>query len=143
MGWTTGWQSPIGWSLAGSCKGRRSGVGAPVIEMLTAAGLPGRLTPVVITGGQNVGLMKGAETVPRRALLENLRSMVETGVLGACVGLDGWEELRRELLAMGRQGGSEHDDLVFALALGAWGARPKGVIGGGEGPLPGGPGGGR
>lgn len=120
-----------------------TGVGAPVIEMLKAAGLPGRLTPVVITGGQNVGLMQGAETVPRRALLENLRSMLETGVLRAAEGLAGWADLRRELLAMGRQGGSEHDDLVFALALGAWGARPKGVMGGWEGPLPGMPGGGR
>jgi len=100
--------------LAGS--GRKTllvdatGVGAPVVEMLRAAGLPGRLTPVVITGGQNVGLMKGAETVPRRALLENLRSMLETGVLRAAHGLAGWEDLRRELQGVGPQGGEAHDD---------------------------------
>lgn len=116
-----------------------TGVGAPVLEMLRAARLPGRMSPVVITGGQNVGLMKGAETVPRAALLENLRALLETGVLRAAAGLAGWEELRREMLAMGRQGGVEHDDLVFALALAAWGARSKGVMGWGGEALPGTP----
>jgi len=44
-----------------------TGVGAPVMDMLRDAELAAQLTPVVITGGQNVGLMKGAETVPRRS----------------------------------------------------------------------------
>ena len=63
-----------------------TGVGAPVIEMLTASGLLGRPAPVMVPRGQNMGLMKGAETVPRRALLGACGRCWRRGCCGLVLG---------------------------------------------------------
>lgn len=46
-----------------------SGVGAPVVELFRRARLEATLHPVVITGGESVGRLPHATTVPRDALL--------------------------------------------------------------------------
>ena len=66
---------------------------------------------------------------PRRALLENLRILMETRALRLPVGVANVEDLRRELLELGRKGSRERDDMVFALALGCWGLAPLGEFG--------------
>ncbi|HEY3440728.1 MAG TPA: hypothetical protein VGK29_08260 [Paludibaculum sp.] len=106
-----------------------TGVGAPVVELLKKADLGAQLKPVVITGGEAVGKLPHAVTVPRRALLENLRILMETRALRLPVGLANGEDLRRELLGFGRKGSRERDDMVFALALACWGLAPMGEFG--------------
>lgn len=106
-----------------------TGVGAPVVELLKKADLGAQLKPVVITGGEAVGKLPHAATVPRRALLENLRILMETRALRLPVGVANVEDLRRELLGLGRKGSRERDDMVFALALGCWGLAPMGEFG--------------
>ena len=106
-----------------------TGVGAPVVELLKKADLGCRLKPVVITGGEAVGKLPHAETVPRRTLLENLRILLETRALRLPKGLAGLADLRRELLGLGRRGSRERDDMAFALALGCWRLAPKGTFG--------------
>ena len=75
-----------------------TGVGAPVVELLKKADLGVELKPVVITGGETVGRLPHAETVPRRVLLENLRILLETRAVRLPAGLAGLGDLRRELL---------------------------------------------
>jgi len=106
-----------------------TGVGAPVVELLKKADLGVELKPVVITGGETVGRLPHAETVPRRVLLENLRILLETRAVRLPAGLAGREDLRRELLGFGRRGSRERDDLVFAMALAGWPVRPQGSFG--------------
>ncbi|MBL0157369.1 MAG: hypothetical protein IPP47_09755 [Bryobacterales bacterium] len=106
-----------------------TGVGAPVVELLKKADLGVELKPVVITGGETVGRLPHAETVPRRVLLENLRILLETRAVRLPAGLAGLGDLRRELLGFGRRGSRERDDLVFAMALAGWPVRPQGSFG--------------
>jgi hypothetical protein len=106
-----------------------TGVGAPVVELLKKAGFTARMRPVVITGGESVGKLPHAETVPRRVLLENLRILLENQSVRFPKGLDNWEDLRRELLGLGRAGSRERDDMAFALALACWPLQPKGTFG--------------
>jgi hypothetical protein len=106
-----------------------TGVGDPVVQMLKAAGLEARLEPVVLTNGEREGHLPHAASVPRRALLENLRRMLEVEMFTMRPGLAGREELTRELTSLGAAGYRGHDDMAFALALAAWGARPKAWVG--------------
>ena len=80
------------------------------------------LTPVAITGGhQATHLPGGYEGIPRPDLLTRLRTAFGTGKLTLPPLTTGLAELETELIAFrsdGRQ--SEHDDLVFALALAVW-----------------------
>ena len=68
-----------------------------------------------------MGQLPHAATVPRRALLESLRILMETRMLRLPEGLANREDLRRELLGLGRRGTRERDDMAFALALACWG----------------------
>ena len=106
-----------------------TGVGAPVVELLKKADLGARLKPVVITGGESVGQLPHATTVPRRTLLESLRILMETRMLRIPEGLENRDALRRELLGLGRRGTRERDDMAFALALACWGLAPMGEFG--------------
>ena len=102
-----------------------TGVGAPVVELLKRADFTARWKPIVITGGEAVGRLPHAETVPRRVLLESLRILLENRSLRFPKGLANWEDLRRELLGLGREGSRERDDMAFALALACWGQQPQ------------------
>ncbi len=106
-----------------------TGVGAPVVELLKRADLGSRLKPVVITGGEAVGELKHAQTVPRRTLLENLRILLETRAVRLPRGLAGLEDLGRGLVGLGREGGGEVDDMALARALAGWPLQPKGTFG--------------
>ncbi len=106
-----------------------TGVGLPVVELLQLAQLPARLKPVVITGGESVGQLPHAASVPRSMLLQNLRVVLETGGLRIPSGLRLLRELKQELRALGDPKSRTPDDMAFALALAVWSARPQPVVG--------------
>lgn len=100
-----------------------SGVGLPVVELFERARLAADLHPIVITGGERVGRSGKAQTVPRDALLQNVRIRLECRDFRIAAGLEHYEELKDELASLG--GRANHpDDLAFALALALWQARP-------------------
>jgi hypothetical protein len=98
-----------------------TGVGAPVVDMLREANLGCDLTAVTITGGERAG----AGSVPRRDLIAGVQVLLEKGQLK--IGrLREAERLAREMAEMKVSGGgSEHDDLVMALALACWRAKER------------------
>ena len=109
-----------------------TGVGAPVVDMLSAARLGCDLTAVVITGGER-GSGKG--TVPKLDLMAEVQVLLETGQLKIGRLKEG-PQLIRELMdvkitfsasrvRMGADGYGEHDDLVIALALACRQARGR------------------
>jgi len=125
--------------LAGHCAlvVDATGLGAPVVDMLREPGTGCDITAVTVTGGERVsrrGLMHFG--VPRRDLIAGVQLALEQGRLRISGHLHEGPALGRELLAM-RAGcaTSEHDDLVFAVALACWRAHRKSVWGGGR--LPG------
>jgi len=99
-----------------------TGVGAPVVDMLRAAGLKCEITAVTITGGDretrqgslNVG-------VPKRDLISGLQLALEKGELRIARKMKEVGALMRELMEVR----GEHDDLVIALALACWRARRR------------------
>jgi hypothetical protein len=126
-----------------------TGVGAPVVDMLHAAGLGCEVTAVTITGGEQQR-NKGASgwSVPKRDLLALVQVLLEQNELRLAKGLRELGPLVRELtdvksttrangrVRLGADGCGEHDDLVIALALACWRARiPQ--IGHGRVPVPG------
>jgi len=126
-----------------------TGVGAPVVDMLRAAGLGCEIAAVTITGGEQQR-NKGASawSVPKRDLLALVQVLLERNELRLARGLRELGPLIRELTdvrsttkangreRLGADGCGEHDDLVIALALACWRAqRPQ--IGLGRGPVPG------
>jgi len=125
--------------LAGRCAlvVDATGLGVPVVDMLREPGTGCDITAVTITGGERVtrrGEMHFG--VPRRDLLAGVRVAVEKGVLRVADRLEHAPTLVRELLALRYdEEGAEHDDFVFAVALGCWRADRKSVWGGGR--LPG------
>ncbi len=111
-----------------------TGVGAPVVDLLCAAGIGCEIVPVTITGG-GAG---GQRSAPKRDLLNGLQVMFDLKQLRIARGLAEGEALLRELMgvrvklsAVGREsygngGEARHDDLVLALALACWKAREPG-----------------
>lgn len=109
-----------------------TGVGRPVVDMLTQAGQ--RPTPVTITGGFTVKYDDGdrSYTVPKRDLVSTMSVLLEQRRLLIPPSLPLADLLTRELAAFkrtvtpagsdsyaaGREGA--HDDLVLAVALAAW-----------------------
>ena len=91
-----------------------------MVEMLRAEKPGCELTPVVITGGHAGRREGGWEMVPKVDLLAAMQASLENGQLRILRGMRETERLMREMIALG---GSEHDDLVIAVALAAWGAR--------------------
>lgn len=106
-----------------------TGVGLPVVELLQLAQLPAQLKPIVITGGESVGQLQHAASVPRSMLLQNLRVVLETGGLRIPSRLRLLRELKQELRALGDPRSRTPDDMAFALALAIWSARPQPIIG--------------
>jgi hypothetical protein len=129
-----------------------TGVGAPVVDMLRAAGLGCEIAAVTITGGEqqrNTSRNGGAAwSVPKRDLLALVQVLLERNELRLAKGLRELGPLIRELTdvrsttrasgreRLGADGCGEHDDLAIALALACWRAR-RSQIGHGRLPLPG------
>ena len=112
-----------------------TGVGRPVLDLLDAAKRSGALDtwarPVTITAG----LVEGAGTVPKYALVQAVEVALQTGRLRIADGLPLAPVLREELLnfqakvsptghARFEAAGAGHDDLVVALALAVF-RRPR------------------
>jgi hypothetical protein len=105
-----------------------TGVGGPVVEMLRRADLAADLIPVTITAGEHAARSGHGWNVPRRDLLTALMLTVEEEQLRIAPHLPERNRLVTELMsvhggAARHRHGSEHDDLVFALALAAWRAK--------------------
>jgi hypothetical protein len=126
-----------------------TGVGAPVIEMLRAARLGCDLSPVTITGGEQAHQTGAMWHVPKKDLLSGVQVLLEQGQLRMARGMPETGALVKELLdvqirlngrggvRMGAEGAGKHDDLVIALGLAVWLARPRGRIGYGTVRFPG------
>ena len=106
-----------------------TGVGVPVVESLRTAGLGCTgITAVTITSGARARQAQGFGVgehwnVPRADLLGGLEMLLERGDLKISRTMREAGTLVRELVSMRRRGpgrGSEHDDLVLALALACW-----------------------
>ncbi len=120
-----------------------TGVGAPVVDLLCAAGVECEIVPVMITGGgggakASSGSSGGERRVPKRDLMVGLQLMFDQGQLRIARGMPETEVLLKELMGMrvrvsasghksygsGRE--APHDDLVLAVALACWRAKqPK------------------
>ncbi len=121
--------------LCGNCRLAvdATGVGAPVVDMLTSARLGCGLTAVTITGGER----ESGDSVPKRDLIAGLLVLLENRKLR--IGrLKESARLKTELLDMrsSMRCETEHDDLVIALALACWLAKGRKVVGYGTRPLP-------
>ena len=110
-----------------------TGVGLPVVEMLRAARPGCDVTAVVITGGNRVRHDGGFEMVPRVELLAGLQANLENGHLRIARALAEAPRLIREMTGLGTE---EHDDLVMAVALAAWGAKTGTAFGFRREPFP-------
>jgi hypothetical protein len=112
-----------------------TGLGAPVCDFLRASGLRGPLLEVVISGGERATFDHGRATVPKAELVGAVALGLEQGELRLAESMPLAGELVRELLMMGakhtRKGNVQyearegHDDMVLAVALAAWRARPR------------------
>lgn len=113
-----------------------TGVGAPVIDMLRAAGLGCEISAVTITGGEREHRAGQVRYVPKQDLIANLEMLLARGELKIARRLREAGPLVRELMDMrmtwaaksgrprlGADGFGEHDDLAIALALACWRAR--------------------
>jgi len=103
-----------------------------VADLLRAARMECRLSPVTITGGDAERFADGFHRVPKRDLIAGLQVMLQMGELQIAAGIGERETLVKELSEMrvtvdeaGRDGGRSgaHDDLVFAVALACWATR--------------------
>jgi hypothetical protein len=97
-----------------------TGVGAPVIEMLREARPGCPLTGVTITSGSAAHSSGDREMVPRVDLLATMQAALEKGQLRILRGMKETDRLLKEMVSLGT---GEHDDLVMAVALAAWGAK--------------------
>ena len=115
-----------------------TGVGRPVVDLLRRAGLPCRLMPVTITGGDKETCESGMWHVPKRDLIAGMVVLFQRGGVEICGHLPESETLAAELGNMrikvslsgqdtyGAWREGEHDDLVLAAALACWrGARAE------------------
>src|SRR5215218_9981214 len=112
-----------------------TGVGRAVTDVLRERGL--RFKAVTLTGGSRVTRGEGGEyRVPKADVVDALVVPFQAGTLKVARELELWPTLRTELLNFrrkinpatahasyehGRE--SDHDDLVLAAALAAWGAQ--------------------
>jgi len=111
-----------------------TGVGAPVVDMLRAAGLGCEITAVTITGGERESRRGSLNVgVPKRDLIAGVQMALEKGELRIARRMKDVGALVRELMdvrmaaggAIGADRHGEHDDLVIALALACWRARKR------------------
>jgi hypothetical protein len=76
-----------------------TGVGAPVVDLLRDAALPGaHLVPVVITGGQHVTWERGYARCPKQTLVATLQVLLQSQRLKVAPALPEAQTLVRELL---------------------------------------------
>jgi len=121
----------------------KTGVGAPVVDMLRAAGLSP--AAVTITGGDAVTQDGSDYRVPKRDLVSVVQVLLQSERLKIARALPEAQTLTSELLAFkvsislkghdsyGNDAGmwreNPHDDLVLAVALAAWyGERHRSVV---------------
>jgi hypothetical protein len=111
-----------------------TGVGRAVTDVLRERGL--RFKAVTLTGGSQVARGDAGEyRVPKADVVDALVVPFQSGTLKVARGLGLWPALRTELLNFRRKINpatahasyehwreSDHDDLVLAAALAAWGA---------------------
>ena len=114
-----------------------TGVGRPVVDHLMGSGLRCRMRAVMVTGGQTERQEGAFNYVPKRDLMAGLQMLFEYGELKIARTLRHVDALKKELADMrvkvtpagneqfGAWREGEHDDLVFAVALGCWGARKQ------------------
>jgi hypothetical protein len=114
-----------------------TGVGRPVVDHLRAGGVGCRIRAVTVTGGQAEKSEGGYDYVPKKDLMAGLRVLLEYNELKIARVMRYVEEFKKEMadmrvkvtLAGNEQYGAwrdgEHDDLVFAVALGCWGAAKR------------------
>jgi hypothetical protein len=112
-----------------------TGVGTAVVEQLQAAKVPARLNPVLITSGHQISrpeeTKERAWHVPKKELVSTLLVLLEAGLVKWSPSLPLVARLEKELAnfrvtltrakneTFGAEG-SQHDDLVLAVALAAW-----------------------
>ncbi len=109
----------------------RTGVGAAVVDMFTAAGADPRA--ITIHGGDTVIREDRHDRVPKRELVGSLIAIQQSGRLQTAAGLTLWPTLVNELvnfqlkvnIASGHDSyeawrESVHDDLVLATAMACW-----------------------
>jgi hypothetical protein len=118
-----------------------TGVGAPVLDLLRERDPGCRIVPVTITGGDREAYGDGMYRVPKRDLVVGLQVLFEQGAVRIAAGLRHATTLATELREMRvkvtldarekfeawREGA--HDDLVLAVALACWRAKPRGFVG--------------
>jgi hypothetical protein len=124
-----------------------TGVGAPVVEMLRAARLGCELAAVTITSGEKEHQTGQLWNVPKTDLMAGVKLLLEKGELKIARRMRETGALLRELvdvqvtarigggLRSGAVGGGQHVDLVIALALAVWRAKPRRTNGFGNSPL--------
>jgi hypothetical protein len=111
-----------------------TGVGQPIVDMFRGVGL--RPVAVTITGGKQVIEHSGREiSVPKLALMENVKALIQDDRLKIAKGLTLSAEIERELSTFGQkisetghesfEGVGEHDDIVLSIALSAWWSEHK------------------
>jgi hypothetical protein len=112
-----------------------TGVGGPVVDLLSEALRGKPIVPVVITGGDRTYFEQGRYRVPKRDLISGVTVLLESGRLRISQRLPEAKTLMDELLNMrvkisdagndayGAWRSGEHDDMVLALALAVWRAR--------------------
>ncbi len=112
----------------------KTGVGAPVVDMLRAAQL--RPAAVTITGGDTVSREGSEYRVPKRDLVSTVQVLLQAERLKIARALPEAQTLTSELLAfkvsislkghdsygndVGQWRENPHDDLVLAVALACW-----------------------
>jgi hypothetical protein len=113
-----------------------TGVGAPVVDLMQAAGLGCEVTAVTITSGERESWHAPVWSVPKRKLIAGVQVALERGQLRIARRMREVGALMRELVdvrmttgrgagrvRIGADGYGEHDDLVIALALACWRAK--------------------
>jgi hypothetical protein len=109
-----------------------TGVGAPVVEMVRKARPGCELVPVVITAGEAETYSGAFRRVPKQDLMTTMRIALDSGELRLAAELEEADALLEEMRSMrvslgptgrerfGATAAGSHDDLVLAVALGAW-----------------------
>ena len=110
----------LGWDLPVTLAVDATGPGLPVVEMIKASHPQVEIQSYIITpGGAGLNMRKGDHTIGRQTLLSNLRVALEARVLRFPGNLRCRHQLLERILEASIDApGREHDDLVFALALG-------------------------
>jgi hypothetical protein len=115
----------------------RTGVGAPIVDLLSAKGL--KPVSITITGGDRpTNEEEDHWNVPKRDLIANLIAISQLGKLKIAAGLDEAQTLAEEFQNLRLKidirtsnenympwRESQHDDLVFAVALALWYAEKR------------------